>query len=243
MGLVSTLQLTKALRDTIIKACPEPVPEWVSGHQEDGTPSEKDHMAIVPLPFVGTEHADGHLLGLGLVIPELIEQSEITRCFKTLLFHDSGMPKSIELKLGRFGVWELEIEDREDNQRQLSLREWIWNDPARRWATVTPIAIDRHAKGQDKWQQVEENIKKACERIGLPSPTYVIPMPVSGFIGVPHGQLFPKITRKSDEGKIFHTHAVIEFPEPVCGPILLGAGRYRGYGFCRPYKEGGSNQE
>jgi hypothetical protein len=26
----------------------------------------------------------------------------------------------------------------------------------------------------------------------------------------------------------------IEFAEPLVGPVLLGAGRYRGYGLCRP---------
>jgi len=30
-------------------------------------------------------------------------------------------------------------------------------------------------------------------------------------------------------------HADIEFPAPVRGPVLIGAGRYLGYGLCLPW--------
>jgi CRISPR-associated protein Csb2 len=29
-------------------------------------------------------------------------------------------------------------------------------------------------------------------------------------------------------------HVLIEFPCEVVGPLLLGAGRFRGYGLCKP---------
>ena len=32
-------------------------------------------------------------------------------------------------------------------------------------------------------------------------------------------------------------HAAVEFDRPVRGPVLIGAGRYAGYGFCRPTSE------
>jgi CRISPR-associated protein Csb2 len=31
-----------------------------------------------------------------------------------------------------------------------------------------------------------------------------------------------------------HTHAVLIFDRPIGGPIFIGAGRYQGYGLCRP---------
>jgi CRISPR-associated protein Csb2 len=35
---------------------------------------------------------------------------------------------------------------------------------------------------------------------------------------------------------------VLLFDEPVRGPVLIGAGRFRGYGVCRPVNaEGGAN--
>jgi CRISPR-associated protein Csb2 len=32
-------------------------------------------------------------------------------------------------------------------------------------------------------------------------------------------------------------HLVLYFAEPVAGPVLLGAGRFRGLGLCRPVAE------
>ena len=45
--------------------------------------------------------------------------------------------------------------------------------------------------------------------------------------------------RKTGGGRRSHNHAVIvfDFDEPVRGPVLMGAGRFRGYGLCRPMDE------
>ncbi len=237
LGLESTPQVTKRLRDTVLSACPEPIPEWVSGHQRDRTPSELDHLAFLPLPHVGREHADGHLLGLALAVPRQVASEDRRRCLGPLLFDDQGHPRQIELRMGRLGVWSLQLEERE--LRPVSLRSETWTaappaEPARRWATVTPIALDRHPKGADRWRQVEASIRRGCRRIGLPEPSEVVITPVSLFAGAPTGQGYPLLHRGGDGGRIQHTHAVLIFDEPVSGPLLLGAGRYRGYGLCRP---------
>ena len=68
LPVVSTLAITKALRQTIMISTAQPVPSWVSGHTPEGQ-SLRDgsgHLALVPLPFVGRDHADGHLLGVAL---------------------------------------------------------------------------------------------------------------------------------------------------------------------------------
>jgi len=244
LGLESTLQVTKAFRDTIMSECAQPPPEWISGHKEDNSPSEKDHAAFFPLPHVGREHADGHFLGLAMALPRGLPVEELSRCLRDVLYDDLGDLRRLELRLGRLGVWTIQLE--ETLSRPVTLRPETWtaappSEPADKWGTVTPIALDRHAKGKNKWQRVEEFIKKACKRIGLPWPDNVVLARVSMFIGTPHACQFPRIRRKSDGGQVFHTHAVITFPEPVSGPVLLGAGRYRGYGLCRPlYRGGGS---
>ena len=61
------------------------------------------------------------------------------------------------------------------------------------------------------------------------------------FKGVPKSNQFPWLTRKQDGGRMHHSHAVIEFGPKVEGPIILGAGRFRGYGLCRPFFEGGED--
>jgi len=47
----------------------------------------------------------------------------------------------------------------------------------------------------------------------------------------------PNLHRRRDRGRIHHTHAIITFDQPIRGPLLLGAGRYRGYGLCRAVPE------
>ena len=68
LGIESTLQLTGALRNSVMKAAGNVPPEWISGHQEDGAPSQYPHLAFFPLPYVAAEYADGHILGLGIAI-------------------------------------------------------------------------------------------------------------------------------------------------------------------------------
>jgi CRISPR-associated protein Csb2 len=113
-----------------------------------------------------------------------------------------------------------------------------------RWATVTPIVLDRHPRAKDTdryWVEAETTIRQSCRRIGLAEPADVMLSPVTMFIGVPHARSFPPLHRKAG-GTLHHTHAVITFPEPVRGPVLLGAGRYRGYGLCRPFRHGGDDR-
>ena len=85
--------------------------------------------------------------------------------------------------------------------------------------------------------EIEAFIADSCERIGLPRPTEVIATPVPMFFGVPHSREMPRILRKSDGGKNRQTHAILTFDREVQGPMLIGAGRYRGYGFCRPLRD------
>ena len=81
-------------------------------------------------------------------------------------------------------------------------------------------------------------IAQACENIGLPRPTEVSATATSAFRGAPSAGQMPLMLRK-DRTQKRQTHAVIRFENPVVGPVLLGAGRYRGYGLCRPLREGG----
>ena len=237
-SLPSTQMLTDRLRQAIIAHCPDPVPEWISGHAADGQPSRRagGHMAIVPLPHVGRQHADGHLLGLAIVVPENVPRNELPRSFERLLFDPQGWGRAFVLKLGTLGEAVFQLDDGSVYRQTLHPR--TWTGPSRRWATVTPVCLDQHPRGEDYWQQVESQIADGCERIGLPRPATVIAAPSPMFVGVPHGRNMPRLSRKPDGGAIRHTHAVILFDDPVRGPILIGAGRYRGYGLCRPLEQG-----
>lgn len=240
LALPSTLQVTGYLHRAILALSPDPVPEWLSGHRADRRKSEQDHVAFLPLAHVGRPHADGHLLGLGLALPRGLPVEARASALGDLLFDDLGRSREIELKMGRLGVWTLALEERD--YRLLALRPEVWTaGPPRAgaasWGTVTPISLDRHPKGADFFVEMEASVVRGCGRIGLPEPREVVLSPTSVFAGAPSGREMPLLRRKGDAGRVRHTHAVIHFDEPVVGPVLVGAGRYRGYGLCRPIPE------
>ncbi len=246
IGLESTLQLTEILRQTVIKHCTEPVPEWVSGHVgPDGPPSRNPHLAFLPLADVGHPHAEGRLLGLALAIPAKgVPVEDQSRRLGPLLFDRIGQPNTIELRPGKGDIpaahlidWDLTLDDRES--RPVALRPEIWTatrwvEPSKCWATVTPIVLDRYPKTPGDF---EATIRQACRNVGLPEPDVVVTNSAPLFEGVPHARRFPPLAYGQGGGKRFHTHAFLRFSEPIRGPVLLGAGRYRGYGLCRPWRE------
>ncbi len=120
-----------------------------------------------------------------------------------------------------------------------NLQPKTWTGPARMWSTVTPVVLDRHFDGKDRWEKAAESLKDSCERIDLPRPVEVLLDPISMFEGVPKANEFPWITRKKDGGRLHHSHAVIVFEQEIRGPVVIGAGRFRGYGLCRPLDQGG----
>lgn len=238
VSLPTTLKLTEALRGALLAACKEPIPEWLSGHTTEGEPTRKPHVALLPLPFVGGEHADGRLMGVAMALPHDIDAAEVDRFLFPLLWDENGQTRTIKLFDGQWFECEAAIETRESPP--FNLRTETWTSPSRRWATVTPLVLDRHFDGKDKWEQAAESVKNGCSRIGLPRPAEVLLHPVSLFEGVPRSNEFPWITRKKDGGRMHHVHAVIVFNENIVGPVIVGAGRFRGYGFCRPVKQGGN---
>lgn len=239
LPLPAALKLTEALRGALLKACPQPIPEWVSGHDADGEASRRPHIAILPLPFVGSEHADGRLMGVALALPREIDPAEAARVLEPWLRDEEGQPRRLRLFDGQWLECGAELETRECPPQNLRLE--TWTGPARRWASVTPVVLDRHFDGPDKWDRAAETVKTACERAGLPRPLEVLLHPVSLIEGVPKSNEFPWIARKKDGGRMHHAHAVIVFGEEVEGPVLAGAGRFRGYGLCRPLHQGGED--
>ena len=234
LPLPATLKLTAALRGLLMSECPEqPPPEWFSGHRPDGKPTLAPHLALAPLPFVGAPHSDGRVMGLALVLPADLAAQEAGRCLEEILrAADTGLPREHRLFSGRWLECAVELDTRERPPRSLSAG--TWTEPSRVWASVTPVVLNRHFDGSDKWERAAESVKDACGHIGLPRPREVLLHPVSLVEGVPHAREYPQVTRRSGGGRRSHSHAVIVFDQPVRGPVLLGAGRFRGYGLCRP---------
>jgi CRISPR-associated protein Csb2 len=242
LELATTLQLTQRLHEAMLKnvSAPDQTPEIISGHKPDHSPTDKPHIAYIPIPFVGGQHGDGHLLGFGIVVPRSLDADP--KAVKALMAGLGGLVQN-GLKLGRLGAWSVE-EDWESRRpgQMLCAETWTaFEKGATRWASVTPVVFDQHPKARSKAQYLVESaqlVTQMCERIGLPRPSVRV-TPVSRFAGAPTAYDFPRLRRK-DGSERRQIHVVIEFGQKVVGPILIGAGRYRGYGLLKPDFTGGA---
>ncbi len=246
LDLRQTVAFTGKLRSTLIQAAdamPGRSPETlaaISGHQADGSPATTPHLAYLPLPFVGNpgtssgdRHADGHLLGFGLALPRGLPRAVADGIYDALLYACKVNPDILELKAGAGGAIYLTIEERPAPPLALRAATWCAQSPL--WATVTPIVLDRFPSGraEDRDAAAAATIAEACVRQGLPRPRDIAILAAPAFVGAPLAREFPPLLRKSDGARRWMVHAAITFAQPVGGPLILGAGRYRGYGLCR----------
>ncbi|HEX3659120.1 MAG TPA: type I-U CRISPR-associated protein Csb2 [Pirellulales bacterium] len=243
-GLESTALLTDSLRKLIMQqSSVQPVPSWVGGHESNGDKlTSQNHMALIPLAFVGSRHADGHLMGVGVMLPRDLSYRERANVFSPILFDENtNEPKTLELKLGRAGVWKIDRET--GTSPKQTLQTPTYTAPSLSWATVTPILLDRmpktdRVKDPNAWrEEVAGIISLSCQRVGLPEPVAVRVEKTPFFRGslraMPGQGGFPQLRKDK-----FQVHVALEFDQPVQGPVLLGAGRFRGYGLMRPWKSG-----
>jgi len=226
-------QVVQRWREALVSQAndmPDRVREVVSGHARDGGPLKGPHLAFVPLAFVDDPHADGRLWGVAVALPRDLAAADRRQALRVL-------GRVHELKLGALGVWELIRELGDPPAWNLCAEAWTAHpEGTTHWATTTPVAFDRHPKARDRaayHREVAQMIGDACVGIGLPRPREVIVTSASAYLGVPPTFEFPRLQRK-DGTERRHAHAILVFDQPVVGPVLIGAGRYRGYGVCRP---------
>ena len=241
LGLESTAALTAALRGYLLQDS-QGKPGWFTGHSTPGVPSTNGHMALLPLAFVGAEHADGHILGMAVAFPRAVTAAERAVCLRGRLFGPSGLDLEPELKLGNLGTWTIRIEER--SLPPLALRSATWCEPSSVWASVTPIVLDRHSKFDQRTERVQwrdevaASIAQSCERQGLPRPDLIDVDKTSWHRGAPRAKPgpdgMPWLPGKEGIAPRQQVHVLIQFPCEVQGPLLLGAGRFRGYGLCKP---------
>jgi CRISPR-associated protein Csb2 len=261
LNVERTLGLTRALRNALIAVHGKtPMPSWLCGHESDGSPTSAPHAAFLSLPFVGFPNADGHIMGLAIALPHGIALDERARWLGPLLVEqETGEVAQPKLKIWARDLpdWTLQLEERPSPPRML--QNFTWTRPSTTWATVTPIVLDRFPKASRSevrtgWHaEVIEIIKQACLRGGLPEPKEVdvdstpwhegVPRAWGktrrlhgheGYTSAPLGDGFPLMPTKASRPAKPQVHAWLRFETPVAGPVLIGAGRFAGYGLCLP---------
>ncbi len=216
----------------------------LSGHRESGAAADEPHVAFVPLPFVGHPHADGSIQGIAVVAPRGLAGNDHKDLLRLLGQWEEeravGSGEEVELSgpsLPRVRFRRIMLPEK------ASLRPGTWCRVARRFATATPIALDRNpgnlrsnagGAASKAAREAEACIADSCERIGLPRPAQVgvsFSPPVTGSFA--SAAFLPWPGRRGRPARV-RVHAEILFDEPVRGPLLLGAGRYFGLGLCLP---------
>lgn len=228
LDIISTQQITAALRNALMRWGPQPSPEILTGHDHGGRPTKRAHAATISLPDVGHAHADGHLLGAAVAVPRNAPDHEVSHVVEALARFVDATGGRGELRMPA-GTVVLQVEDREGPP--IGLRTVTWCGPARRWATVTPIVLDRFPKRDGDAERI---VSDACAQIGLPVPREVVIAGASLHEGVPLAREFPPHRAKPGQQSRLQRHAVVTFDTAVEGPIMLGAGRFRGLGLLRP---------
>jgi CRISPR-associated protein Csb2 len=236
-GLEAGYRLGQALRNTLMsRAGLTPAPPWLSGHMANGEPVRGEHLAIFPLGFVGRQYADAHVMGMGLAFPRCFEAEQRASVYRWL--SDESNSYRVRLVLGQLGDCDLELDTRAETDRADTLKPstYLGGDKGWQiWATVTPIVFEQFPRRRLLPGDV---IIQSCLHAGLPRPARVTTGLASAHIGAPHSRAFPALPHRKDRPPRPMTHAVIDFGRPVRGPVLLGAGRYLGYGLCRPLVQG-----
>jgi CRISPR-associated protein Csb2 len=267
------LAITRSARNALLCHSEQPVPEIISGHHGGGggttPPLDRPHLAVIPLLNAGNPRSDGTVFGIALVLPRDCpndERSAVERAARTwsaagfeLLLPAQPGAQPMRHFLEDLGVERAQREpgwlETALSIRRKTTRRDYWCRPARRWVTVTPIALDRFpgdlrsstARIRDRAEnEAAESVARACVFAGLAdSPEDVqvtvrleaplVGLPASPSNGPGRGR-FPRYQTGSGTPRAC-VHAEIEFREPVLGPVLVGAGRYLGYGLCLPDDE------
>jgi CRISPR-associated protein Csb2 len=216
------------------------IPAEVSGHSTDGTPSRKPHLAITPLAFLGSAYASGVVFGFALIPPrdkDLLRDPDFQRAVRAVA--RPGKDERRTIVLDRRGL--AFAVGGETERRSLDPSRYV--AAARRWASATPIVLDRHLKeagNEAREAELASLIRRACVNAGLPEPVCIAAGKHSAIEGAPSAYPSggePRWMRWRLPDSLASrqlTHTLIEFDRPVRGPVLLGAGRFVGLGLCLP---------
>ena len=220
------------------------IPEIVSGHALDGTPTRHPHLSIAPMAFVGSPYADGRVFGFAVIPPSgdaLLRIDGFRAAIEAAAPYRASEQRRILTLQGpplREPLHFAPGSEHGDGRRSLQTEPYL--KESNRWASVTPIVLDRHLKRKDD-AEVRELVARTCEHAGLPcpNPDRIQVGKHSAFRGAPPARPLSgeppwkrwKLPKSLGSRQL--VHAVVDFEQPLCGPVLLGAGRFTGLGLCR----------
>ncbi len=227
------LDLTSALRAAVLSRVkqvtgPDGIPASVHGHQPDSP-----HVAYLALPTVGHSHADGLIRGLAVALPR--DMTEQDRRVLGMALDVEGALTSISygrVPKGPDGLRKLDVHRVLPGEEIRTTSAAAWEAPqgSDNWATATPLMLNRHPHRRDN---PAELVARSVVEAGYPEPVEV---ELGDAPFLPGAVRYRKGWQQALGGRparpVFH--AALRFPEPVRGPLMVGALRFVGGGLFWP---------
>jgi CRISPR-associated protein Csb2 len=219
-----------------------------AGHEStiSAKPVKSPHVAFVPLPSLNSDFTANGRVARVLVIGYGCESDEEREMFydianklngRLLIDEQSGKPEG-ELR---------QINIRDDNiAYQFIVTS---NRSAKTWRTVTPIVLSGHTKLITSYDNPHNEKVKVFKKGYSPEELILkslreagIPLEVVGSVAASKSPLVPKTQHAFDykpskylEGSPRY-HAEIIFKQPIIGSLVIGRGRYIGFGLMMPWR-------
>lgn len=220
-----TARVTSAFRQAMLARAERHVPTLHGHHAGDVV-----QCAVLALPFVDAERADGHLLGVAVAIPDLpVDDRAVVA---------AALPQAgdvMEVTAGPLGVLSLRrISPLDTSHRSQGLQPQRWIGPARSWITCLPMVLDRFLK---ETSDIEAEVRRAVINSRFPEPEtmWISRRPL--LRGGPDLAPGDTIRRRTDTAVRPYRHVALRFAQPVRGPVVVGSMRHYGLGLCAPVKE------
>ncbi len=212
-------RVTHAVRRAVLSRAEVHLPSLHGHHDGDIV-----QCAFVALPDVGHEHADGHILGVAIALPELPAEEQ------QVIVGAIG-PDGLEVTAGPLGILHLQPVNPLQARLAYGLRAERWTKPRRRWATAFPMVFDRFP---GRKRDLTDEVARSVVNARFPEP---VRLGWSRHPVVPGGvAMLPRDTlrRQGDSPIRPFRHVWVEFAQPVRGPVVIGSMRHYGLGLCIP---------
>ena len=193
-------------------------PSILHGHGFEG--SGYDLARYLALPDTGFPRSRGRIHGLALWLPPGSDRVQRQKARDAAVAIDALVGPGIEAS----------VEPRGDEERPWAANPRRWRGPSATWVTAFPVIHER--RGVPGLPEAA----RWCRHAGLPAPvafrscrTPLLPGAVD---------LAPGEVNRPERPALPYSHAEFRFSDPIVGPVVVGAGRQRGFGLCVPVDDG-----
>lgn len=173
-----------------------------------------DLARYLALPDAGSPRSRGRIHGLALWLPRGTDRVERDQAREAAIGIDELVGRGVKVS----------VELRPDLKRPWAANRRRWQRSSRTWVTVFPVIHERRSA------PTLAEAARWCRHAGLPEPVAFQSCRTPLITGAT--DLAPAEVNRPGRPALPYSHAMFRFAKPVAGPVVVGAGRQRGFGLC-----------